>query len=342
MVLLPIRPMKGKSCCCRWRHRQGHHVRSSAWLEAHDEHPQACWQRGQPCTGSECSQTTPSGGWGGKMPSRLSIVSAKAAAPKPAPGRGPHGRRQNRATGVRRPQAGGQAGGIGRAQRLKLQVHHAAAALAQGGAQGVAHLRLASSPPGGGARRPWPGAPGGHRQWCRSRGRPAPAIRPQVPRGRAFGRLHSPATQFCAVVQPATSNPSVTSALSPVAGCARRYIQPVQLSDSPPACHPFHPARATRAHGNVPVGCAGCWPAQPALAACKSPPPQAPRRKTAKCQPGHRGWPAATPARHLPQPPATIYRKGRRQPFVTSHNQQRVHKDKLPPMLYAIGVLSGH
>ena len=157
-----------------------------------------------------------SGGWGGKMPSRLSIhVSAKAAAPtlgasgvaRPPP---------NRATGAR---------ALRRAGRLayrpgpaaQTQVHHAAA-LVWGG-PGHRHLRLAGLACQAAARRPWPGAPGGHRQWCQSRGRPAPPSRPRsLWAERPFGRLYrSPATRLRPCSGAATSKPtSVTSALSPL------------------------------------------------------------------------------------------------------------------------------
>ena len=99
-------------------------------------------------------------------------------------------------------QPGRQAAGVRRAQSLKPQVHHAAAALAQGGAQGVAHLRLArltlqaaarighglvlQMAPANGANH----AVGQHRH-------PGPGF----PWGRAFGRLHTHQPRGCAVVQ---------------------------------------------------------------------------------------------------------------------------------------------
>lgn len=120
-------------------------------------------------------------------------------------------------------------------------------------------------------------------------------------------------------------------------------MQPLcfELSDSPTSMPSIPPQRATRAQGNR-----TSWlrwllaSAMAALAACKSPPPQAttaqdskmPSRDTA-------AGPAATPA---PKASAAAtprdYRKDAAS-HLYSHNQQRIYKGKLPPMLYAIGVL---
>ena len=101
------------------------------------------------------------------------------------------------------------------------------------------------------------------------------------------------------------------------------------------------PQRATRAQGNR-----TSWlrwllaSAMAALAACKSPPPQAPTAQDSKLPSRDTAaGPAATPA---PKASAAAtprdYRKDAAS-HLYSHNQQRIYKGKLPPMLYAIGVL---
>ena len=101
------------------------------------------------------------------------------------------------------------------------------------------------------------------------------------------------------------------------------------------------PQRSTRAHGNR-----TSWlrwllaSAMAALAACKSPPPQAPTAQDSKMPSRDTAaGPAATPA---PKASAAAtprdYRKDAAS-HLYSHNQQRIYKGKLPPMLYAIGVL---
>lgn len=103
------------------------------------------------------------------------------------------------------------------------------------------------------------------------------------------------------------------------------------------------PQRATRAQGNR-----TSWlrwllaSAMAALAACKSPPPQAPTAQDSKMPSRDTAaGPAATPA---PKASAAAtprdYRKDAAS-HLYSHNQQRIYKGKLPPMLYAIGVLEG-
>lgn len=101
------------------------------------------------------------------------------------------------------------------------------------------------------------------------------------------------------------------------------------------------PQRVTRAQGNR-----TSWlrwllaSAMAALAACKSPPPQAPTAQDSKMPSRDTAaGPAATPA---PKASAAAtprdYRKDAAS-HLYSHNQQRIYKGKLPPMLYAIGVL---
>ena len=101
------------------------------------------------------------------------------------------------------------------------------------------------------------------------------------------------------------------------------------------------PQRATRAQGSR-----TSWlrwllaSAMAALAACKSPPPQAPTAQDSKMPSRDTAaGPAATPA---PKASAAAtprdYRKDAAS-HLYSHNQHRIHKGKLPPMLYAIGVL---
>ena len=114
-----------------------------------------------------------------------------------------------------------------------------------------------------------------------------------------------------------------------------------ELSDSPTRMPSIPPRRATRAQGNR-----TSWlrwllaSAMAALAACKSPPPQAPTAQDSKMPSRDTAaGPAATPA---PKASAAAtprdYRKDAAS-HLYSHNQQRIYKGKLPPMLYAIGVL---
>lgn len=114
-----------------------------------------------------------------------------------------------------------------------------------------------------------------------------------------------------------------------------------ELSDSPTSMPSIPPQRATRAQGNR-----TSWlrwllaSAMAALAACKSPPPQAPTAQDSKMPSRDTAaGPAATPA---PKASAAAtprdYRKDAAS-HLYSHNQHRIHKGKLPPMLYAIGVL---
>lgn len=120
-------------------------------------------------------------------------------------------------------------------------------------------------------------------------------------------------------------------------------MQPLcfELSDSPTRMPSIPPQRATRAQGNR-----TSWlrwllaSAMAALAACKSPPPQAPTAQDSKMPSRDTAaGPAATPA---PKASAAAtprdYRKDAAS-HLYSHNQHRIHKGKLPPMLYAIGVL---
>lgn len=120
-------------------------------------------------------------------------------------------------------------------------------------------------------------------------------------------------------------------------------MQPLcfELSDSPTSMPSIPPQRATRAQGNR-----TSWlrwllaSAMAALAACKSPPPQAPTAQDSKMPSRDTAaGPAATPA---PKASAAAtprdYRKDAAS-HLYSHNQHRIHKGKLPPMLYAIGVL---
>ena len=120
-------------------------------------------------------------------------------------------------------------------------------------------------------------------------------------------------------------------------------MQPLcfELSDSPTRMPSIPPQRATRAQGNR-----TSWlrwllaSAMAALAACKSPPPQAPTAQDSKMPSRDTAaGPAATPA---PKASAAAtprdYRKDAAR-HLYSHNQQRIYKGKLPPMLYAIGVL---
>ena len=120
-------------------------------------------------------------------------------------------------------------------------------------------------------------------------------------------------------------------------------MQPLcfELSDSPTRMPSIPPQRATRAQGNR-----TSWlrwllaSAMAALAACKSPPPQAPTAQDSKMPSRDTAdGPAATPA---PKASAAAtprdYRKDAAS-HLYSHNQQRIYKGKLPPMLYAIGVL---
>ena len=114
-----------------------------------------------------------------------------------------------------------------------------------------------------------------------------------------------------------------------------------ELSDSPNRMPSIPPRRATRAQGNR-----TSWlrwllaSAMAALAACKSPPPQAPTAQDSKMPSRDTAaGPAATPA---PKASAAAtprdYRKDAAS-HLYSHNQHRIYKGKLPPMLYAIGVL---
>ena len=120
-------------------------------------------------------------------------------------------------------------------------------------------------------------------------------------------------------------------------------MQPLcfELSDSPTRMPYIPPRRVTRAQGNR-----TSWlrwllaSAMAALAACKSPPPQAPTAQDSKMPSRDTAaGPAATPA---PKASAAAtprdYRKDAAS-HLYSHNQQRIYKGKLPPMLYAIGVL---
>lgn len=120
-------------------------------------------------------------------------------------------------------------------------------------------------------------------------------------------------------------------------------MQPLcfELSDSPTSMPSIPPQRATRAQGSR-----TSWlrwllaSAMAALAACKSPPPQAPTAQDSKMPSRDTAaGPAATPA---PKASAAAtprdYRKDAAS-HLYSHNQQRIYKGKLPPMLYAIGVL---
>lgn len=120
-------------------------------------------------------------------------------------------------------------------------------------------------------------------------------------------------------------------------------MQPLcfELSDSPTRMPSIPPLRSTRAQGNR-----TSWlrwllaSAMAALAACKSPPPQAPTAQDSKMPSRDTAaGPAATPA---PKASAAAtprdYRKDAAS-HLYSHNQQRIYKGKLPPMLYAIGVL---
>lgn len=120
-------------------------------------------------------------------------------------------------------------------------------------------------------------------------------------------------------------------------------MQPLcfELSDSPTRMPSIPPLRSTRAQGNR-----TSWlrwllaSAMAALAACKSPPPQAPTAQDSKMPSRDTAaGPAATPA---PKASAAAtprdYRKDAAS-HLYNHNQQRIYKGKLPPMLYAIGVL---
>ena len=120
-------------------------------------------------------------------------------------------------------------------------------------------------------------------------------------------------------------------------------MQPLcfELSDPSTRMPSIPPQRATRAQGNR-----TSWlrwllaSAMAALAACKSPPPQAPTAQDSKMPSRDTAaGPAATPA---PKASAAAtprdYRKDAAS-HLYSHNQQRIYKGKLPPMLYAIGVL---
>ncbi len=171
------------------------------------------------CTGSECSQPRPRAAGTGRCRRGCRSTSAqKAAAPAPAPGRGPHGRRQTGPRARAALQPGGRLAAIGGAQRLKPQVHHAATALAQGGAQGVAQP---AGSPGSPARRRRASA----MAWC-SRWPPpmVPITRSASTAIQAPGSLgaepsvdftltsHAVAPLFSAAASKPTS---VTSALSP-------------------------------------------------------------------------------------------------------------------------------
>ncbi len=120
-------------------------------------------------------------------------------------------------------------------------------------------------------------------------------------------------------------------------------MQPLcfELSDSPTRMPSIPPQRATRAQGNR-----TSWlrwllaSAMAALAACKSPPPQAPTAQDSKMPSRDTAaGPASTPT---PKASASAtprdYRKDAAS-HLYSHNQHRIYKGKLPPMLYAIGVL---
>ena len=187
-----------------------------------------------------------------------STSAQKAAAPAPRQGvahmaaaKQGHGR-------ARALQAGGQAGGIGRASGSKPgRCTTPPAALAQGGAQGIAHLRLARLARQAAARA-------SAMAW-RSRWPPpmvpitrsaSTAIQARFPRGRAFGRLHAHQPRGCALCSarpPANLHPSHRPFhLKAARGVTASQPLCFELSDSPPACHPFppQPPRAPKATGS--------------------------------------------------------------------------------------------
>ena len=184
---------------------------------------------------------------------------------------------------------------------------------------------------------------GGHRQWCQSRGQPAPPSGPRFPWGRAFGRLHAHQPRGCAVVQ--HGHQQTIRHIGPFTlKAARGVTAPSHLLfelSAPPHPHTiphFHPSASAR-RNNRPVGCAGCWPAPWPLwrpASPSAPGPYGTRQQNA--QPGHRSWPCRDACT---QGICRSHPRDRKDAasHLYSHNQQRIYKGKLPPCCTPFGVL---
>ena len=178
ILLLPLAAQAG-----------GHHVQVFGVAEAHDEHARARRAPGgaRPAARARNARRPRPRAGGRKMPSRLSIhVSAKAAAPALAPGRGPHGRRQTgprACAGLCRRGRLAASAPSGSNRRCTTPPQHRPA---RGpGQTAPAPARQARPPGGGGVGMAW--CSRCRRQWCQSRGRPAPPSRRRVPLGPSLG-----------------------------------------------------------------------------------------------------------------------------------------------------------